>query len=170
MLLPAVARRTHLTRSGSFPHRSDALGKVENPRELYDAVYNHEVFQELLKMDSVAAFYDTTNFRRLLQFVSYFEKELGHDRLELLDRLTGGGVLVAGQFEKKAVLAVVQAKDEDLLKRFIALARKIATQELSRLDSKEQLEARPYRELETFHLGKTFHLGRAGSAAGFLQR
>ncbi len=62
---------------------------------------------------------------------------------------------------------MVQAKDEDLLKRFIALARKIAVQELSRLDSKEQLEARPYRDLETFHFAKLFHLGRAGSALIF---
>jgi hypothetical protein len=149
------------------PAAADAVAKIENPRALYDAIYGHEMFQELLKIDAVAAFYDTTNFRRLQQVLAYLERELGHQRFELLDRLAGGGAVVAAQFEKKAALVVVQATDEELLKKFVALARKIVDQELARQDVKEGAQSRKYRDLETLHLGKDLHAARAGAALLF---
>src|SRR5262245_61309748 len=94
------------------PGTVDAVVKLESPRALYDAIYGHEAFQEFLKIDAVAAFYDTVNYRRALQVIAYLEKELGHKRLDLLERLTGGGMVASAQFEQKAVLVIVQAKDE----------------------------------------------------------
>lgn len=149
------------------PAATDAIVKVENPRQLFDTIYNHEIVQELLKLDSITAFYDTTKFRRLMQFIAYFEKELGHERLDLLERLTGGGVVAAVDFTKPSVLVVVEAKDEGLLKSFVTLAYKTGTQELARLDATEKLEERSYRGLDTFHLGNVAHVCRAGSALVF---
>ncbi len=104
-----------------LPAKADAVLKIDSPRALYDAVYGHPVFKDLLKIDSVAAFYDTTNFRRVLQFIAFFEKELGHERLDLLDRLAGNGIVLAGMFEQKTVVAVVTGKDEEVIKQFVAL-------------------------------------------------
>ena len=39
-----------------IPEAADAVAKVEDPRALYDAIYQHEIFQDFLKMDAVAAF------------------------------------------------------------------------------------------------------------------
>jgi len=152
------------------PGAADAVAKVENPRALYEAIYEHEVVQDFLKMDAVAAFYDTTKFRRLMQLIAYFEKELGQPRLDVLDGLTGGGAVLAARFEQKEVLVVVQAKDEELLKKFVMLTRKIIDQELARQDIKEKVEARRYRDLETLHFGKDIHIARAGSALLFANK
>ncbi|HWY88588.1 MAG TPA: DUF3352 domain-containing protein, partial [Gemmataceae bacterium] len=160
-ILPSLAGADPLR---LVPAAADAVARVENPRALYNAIYEHELFQDFLKIDTVAAFYDTTNFRRAQQFIAFLEKELGHERLDLLDRLAGGGATVAAQFEQKAVLLVVEAKDEELLKQFVALARKLANQELSRQDAKATIQARSYRDLETLHLGTDLHAARAGSA------
>ena len=51
----------------------------------------------------------------------------------------------------------MEAKDEELLKQFVALARKLANQELSRQDAKATIQARSYRDLETLHLGTDLH-------------
>jgi hypothetical protein len=166
-LSPGLARAQTPDPLRLIPAAADAVAKVENPHALYDAVYEHEVFQKFLKIDAVAAFYDTTNFRRALQLLGYFEKELGHPRFDLLDRLAGGGVAFAAQFEKKAVVLVVQAKDEELLKKFVAVARKVVDQELDRLESKEKVRSAKYRDLETLHLGKLVYAARAGSALVF---
>lgn len=149
------------------PGMADAVVKLENPRALYDAFYHHDVVQDFLKIDSVAALYDTNNIRRALQFIAYFEKELGHNRLELLDRLAGGGAVLAVHIEQKKVLVVVQAKDEKLLERFVTLGRKIINQELARQDAKGQVQTRSYKEIETLHLGKELHAARAGGALVF---
>ncbi len=149
------------------PKEGDAVVKLENPRVLYDAIYGHEAFQDLLKIDAVAAFYDTSAVRRLNQLVVFFEKELGHDRLELLDKLSGGGAVLAARFEKKQVLLVVQAKDEELLKKFVALARKVLQQELARQDSADKLATTTYRDIETWQLGKNLYAARVGSALLF---
>ena len=45
----------------------------------------------------VQDYYDTTKVRRFFQLVTYFEKELGQDRMELIDKLTGGGVVLAAR-------------------------------------------------------------------------
>ncbi len=148
----------------------DAVAKLENPRALYNAIYEHPAFQEFRKIDVFAALYDTTNIRRLNQLIMYLEKELGHPRLELLDRLAGGGVVFAATFAKKEILVIVEAKDEALLKKFLALARKIGDQELARQDGAAKITVKSYRDLETWHLGAELNLARAGSSLVFANK
>lgn len=148
------------------PAGVDLVVKLENPRQLYEAVVEHEVFQELLKFDAAQAVLDTTNFRRFLQLLGFFEKQLGFDRLDLLDRLTGGGVVVAARFsDKKArVLFVVQARDEKLLTRFVHLTRKVIDSELARQGSKDKVQVKAHRQVETLHFGPQLHVAQVGSA------
>ncbi len=167
ILLPANASGQVPDPLRLVPQEGDAVVKLENPRVLYDTVYGHEAFQDLLKIDAVAAFFDTTAVRRLNQLVAFFEKELGHDRLDLLNKLAGGGAVLAARFEKKQVLVVVQAKDEELLKKFVALARKVLQQELARQDGGDKLATATYRDIETWQLGKNVCAAQVGSALLF---
>src|SRR5439155_2934696 len=95
------------------PKQAEVVAKIERPRALLEAIEKHETVQEALKISGIRELYDSTNLRRLYQLIAYFEKELGKDKLELLDALTGGGVVVAGKFSNPAgAMLVVQAKDE----------------------------------------------------------
>jgi len=165
--LPFFASAQALDPLRIIPESVDGVAKVENPRALYESIYNHEVFRDIMKIDAVAAFYDTANFRRFLQFITYIEKELGHNRMELLEGLTGGGVVAAGQIEQKSVLLVVGAKDQDLLIKAFALGRKILNQELARQNISATIQSQLYRDLETWHLGNEFYIARAGTALVF---
>lgn len=151
------------------PAQAELVVQIENPRELVEKIYGHDVVRELLKIDAVAALYDTTNVRRLFQLLGYFEKNLGHERYELLDRLAGGGMVLAGQFSGKepAVLLVVQARDEKLLERFLQMARKVLEQELVRQESKDKVASTRHRQIETLSLGKQFHVAQVGAALLF---
>ena len=51
-----------------IPGSVDGVAKIENPRTLYEIIYNHEVFRDFMKIDAVAAFYDSTKFRQFSQF------------------------------------------------------------------------------------------------------
>src|SRR5438552_2889661 len=106
-LLPALAHAQAPDPLRLVPASAEAVVKIESPLAFYQAVYEHEAFQELLKIDAVASFYDTTVFRRGRQIIAFVEKELGHSQLALLDKLSGGGVVIAARFEKNAALAVI---------------------------------------------------------------
>jgi hypothetical protein len=151
------------------PAQADFFLKVQEPRKLVEGVTKLDVVKQLLELDAVRELYESTNSRRFYQLLAYFEKRLGADRFELLDRLAGGGVALAVKFkvledEETTAALIVQAKDEALLKRFVQAARELGDQELARLESRERLEVAPYRDIEGVRLGQQFYAAVAGSA------
>src|SRR5436305_1212485 len=79
--------------------------------------------------------FQSTNARRVAKLFAYYEKELGAPWPDLLDRLAGGGVVLATKFERGGgapVLLVVQGKDDELLKRAVGLVLAVVEQELIR--------------------------------------
>lgn len=148
------------------PEQADLLIKIEQPRQLVEAVTNLDVVKQLQMLEAVQEAYDSTRIRRLLQLLAYFEKELGAQRFELLDRLAGGGITVAVKFGPKPApaLLVIQGKEEALLRKFFQLALSAVEQELARQEAKEQPVKGRYRAIETIRIGKEFHAAVAGSA------
>lgn len=137
-----------------IPAQADVVGKIERPRALLEAIEKHELVQEALKIAGVRELYDSTKFRRLYQLIAYFEKELGKDRNELLDALTGGGVVAAAKIgEPAAGVFVIQAKDEQLLQQFIKRSLALAEKELARLEVKESIQKTTYEGIEAFRFG-----------------
>src|SRR5262249_7341722 len=116
-----------------------------------------EAFQE---------FYDSTNLRRFYQLIAYLEKELGNQWPDLLDRLAGGGIVVASVIgdNPAPALMVVQGKDEELLRKFVKTLQSLIEQELARQESKDRLQTGKYKEIDTFKVGNDFHAAVAGSA------
>jgi len=71
------------------PDSADLLLEVKNPRRLVETVTSLDALKQLQQFPSVKELLDSTTSRRYYQFLAYFEKELGADRLDLLDRLAG---------------------------------------------------------------------------------
>lgn len=152
------------------PGDAEAFFKVERPRRLVEAVLNLDAAKQLAKIDAVREAADTTNARRLDQLVTFFEKKLGVSRMDLLDAVAGGGVVVAGKYGagKPAGLLVVRGKRDGVVGQFVTLALLVAEQEMARQESKV-----PVKRLE--HEGATIisihqpavvnlHLAAAGDA------
>src|SRR5579871_4351932 len=66
-------------------NQADLIFKVEQPRQLVESVMALEAFKRFQDLDAIHELYDSTNSRRFFQLVGYFEKQLGVDRLDLLD-------------------------------------------------------------------------------------
>ena len=149
------------------PGQAELVFKVENPARTAQNIFNLDLVREVLNIDIVREFYESTNSRRFLQLLGYFEKELGHKRFELLDRLAGGGVVVAARFTgTPGALVVVQGKDEELVKKFSKLALKIFEQELARQEIKGKVGKGSYRDIETVEIDK-FRLAQIGATILF---
>src|SRR5947209_17534492 len=84
----------------------------------------------------------------------------------MLDRVAGGGAVVAVKIgtDPAPALLVVQAGDQEFLKRFVQLSLEILEQELARQESKDRVIKSVYHDIETLRLGKEFHVAVAGSA------
>jgi hypothetical protein len=147
------------------PAQADVVFKIEDPRRLVETFTSLAAVKQTLELEVVREYYDSTNVRRLFQFLAYFEKKLGAGRMELLDRLAGGGAVLAVKAGEDApVLLVVQAKDEKLLHEFVKVAQEAATQELTRLEGKDRLEKFSHAGVQGVHLGKKVFIAAAGSA------
>jgi hypothetical protein len=125
-----------------------------------------DLVNQLRAIDQVREFLDSTTYRRFYQIVAYFEKQLGAAWPELLDRLAGGGVVLAARQGENPgpALLVIQGKDAELMKKFAQLGLDVIEQELARQDVKGAVKKGNYRDVETVHLGNDFHAAVAGSA------
>jgi hypothetical protein len=151
------------------PGQADAFVEIRNPRRLIETGLSSDLFQASRALPPVRDLYDSTNARRFLQLVGYFEKELGHGWPELIDRLAGGGIVIAVKFGPNPAPAVlvIQGNDPELTARFYKLGLDVIEQELARQQSPQQIEKRRYRDIETVHVGQEFHAARAGAALVF---
>jgi hypothetical protein len=148
-----------------IPEEAELILQVHRPGQLAEMIYNLDIVQDALSIDAVREVYQSTKARRALQLLAYFEKALGHQRFDLLDKLAGGGITLAAKLTgpSPVVLGVVQSREEATLKKFTALALDVVEHELARQESKERIARRSYRGIETIQIGQG-HLAVAGSA------
>src|SRR5262245_17394370 len=140
------------------PEQADWMVKIERPRQLTETLLNLDLVKQLQQLEAFQEFYDSTNLRRFYQLVAYLEKELGSQWPDLLDRLAGGGIVVASVIgdNPAPALMVVQGKDEELLRKFVKTLQSLIEQELARQDAKDRLETGKYKEIDTFKVGNDF--------------
>jgi hypothetical protein len=148
------------------PDVADVVIQVKSPRRIAETVTQHELFQQVQQLAPVRELLDTTSYRRAYQLVAYFEKQLGAPCPELLDRLAGGGAVLATKLgtEPAPVLLVIQGNDEKLMRRFADLGLQLIEQELARREAKERPIKTMIHGIEAIHFGKEFHAAVAGSA------
>jgi len=147
-----------------IPDQAHIVVKMDHPAQTIQALYQHDAAQSWLKIEGIRDFFDTTNFRRLLQIRDYYEKKLGMGGMELLDCLTAGGVVLAVRTNAPpAVVVVIQGKDEALLKQFMQLSVGIVEQELARQESKDKVTPRKFGSVAGYEVGK-LSVAAVGSA------
>jgi hypothetical protein len=148
------------------PAQADLFLQVRQPRRLLERFTSLPAFRQAQQMQVVREFYDSTNARRFYQFLAYLEKRLGADRMELLDRLAGGGAVLAVKVgvDPPPVLLVVQGKDERLMREFVKVAEEIVNQELARQENPVRVARSPYRGTEILHVADKAYAARVGSA------
>ena len=147
-----------------IPQEAELVLQTKGLRPLVEAVTSLDYFKDVLALDPVKQFLDSTQARRFNQMVAYFEKQLGVSKAELLDRLGVGVALAAKLGDNAPVLFVLQSRDEKLLKKFVALALEVLDQELARQGSKERPVKGTYKNFKTVRLGKDFHATVASGA------
>jgi hypothetical protein len=148
------------------PRQADFFVEVKDPHKLYEAGTATDLFKAAYALPPVRDYYDSTTARRFYQLVGYFEKELKAEWPALLDKLAGGGVVVAGKFgdNPQPVLVVVQGTDAEMMGKFWKAGLEVVAQELARQESKEKVEKGSYKEIETAHVGQDLFAARVGAA------
>src|SRR5262249_20287779 len=103
--------------------------------------------------------------QRALQLIAFAEKELGAKWPELLDRLAGNGLTLAGKAggDNAPILLVIDGSDEALAEKFVKLVVNLFEEELARQESKEKVEKATYRGVDGYKLGD-LRVARIGAA------
>ena len=148
-----------------MPSHAELVVKVDRPRDLLEAVEKHELFQKALLLPGYRELYDSTNVQRVYQLIAYFEKQLNKNKEEILDDLTGGGVVFAANLtQEKGALVVIQAKNDKALRRFMDVAIELLDKELERQESKDGVVRRKYQNFDTFTIGKDLSIAIVDAA------
>ncbi len=148
------------------PKQADFALRVDSPRQLIERVGALEPLRALTRFSAVRESLESTNTRRARQFLAYYEKELGMPWPELLDKLAGGGVVLAGKFDnnKTPGLLIVQGTDAEVARKTLEIARGILERELSQREDGGKVEAKAYRGVEVVQAGKDLCFAQIGAA------
>lgn len=148
------------------PAEANLLLEVPEPRRLVATALQLEAIRQLQTLPAVQQALASTASRRGRQLLAYFEKSMGGRWPDLLDRLAGGGVVVASRVgpNDPPALLVVQARDEKLMERFVPWLVALIDDELSRQESSEKVSTGTRHGVPVHRVGKNLHLARVGAA------
>lgn len=142
-----------------IPAGAEVFARVDKPRELVQAVTERPEFKKLYDLEALKPLYQSVQYRRFLQLVAYYERDLGSPWPELLDKLAGGGVALGVKYytggKTRTVLAV-QSTDAETLKQFFDLALKVVEQEAARGDEPAEINRGSYGGVDGVKLGGAF--------------
>jgi hypothetical protein len=148
-----------------LPDQADLLIQAPQPRRLVETLTRLDTLKLLRQLAPVRELYDSTNARRFMQLVAYFEKELGLPWPQLLDRLAGRGAFLGVQFRSSpTLLLVVEGEDARLMQQFFELGLQITEQELARQEVKAKPVKGSYKEYTIVHIFPELHAAVAGSS------
>ena len=142
---------------------------VDNPRRLAETIPALPGVAAAVPLPAVQEVLRSPTVRKLAELVAYYERDLGADWPDILDRVAGGGVTVASVAGGDAapVVLVARGTDADAVERFIAVALKVVEAEAAKAAppgaAPDVLTTADYHGVATKHLGKGFHLARVGA-------
>jgi hypothetical protein len=149
-----------------MPGEIDLVVSVPKPLTLYQTVTSLEVLKKLEDFTAYRELIDSTNARRLRQFVAYFERQSNASREQLLDEVAGGGIYLGVKVGKDPApsLLIVQGRHEKQVKEFARVAIGLFEQELARQDENAKPKRVKYRDVEILVAGDKLFAAVAGSA------
>jgi hypothetical protein len=145
---------------GYVPEQVDFVLTLERPRLLVEKAVALLSQNELKGFSGVRNYLDSTNYRRFQRLLTYVEKELGYRWPEILDRIAGRGVVLAGRYarEKPPLLLVMQGDDAALAKKYVDLTLKLVEQEFVRQEKPFLPGRRKHRDVEILSIGDDVHV------------
>jgi hypothetical protein len=164
LLCPAARAESPPTPARLIPAEADLLVEVPKPRQAIEALLTLDALKQIQSLPQLKEFYNSTNYRRFLQLVAYFERELGAKWPELLDRIAGGGVALGVKFgpNPAPLLLAVQGRDQALMAKAFDLALTIIEGELARQEVKAEVKrlSLPEKGMTGVQIGDNFFMVR----------
>src|SRR4051794_24937542 len=111
LVLPAAVRAAP-SPVRYIPAEADLLIEIPQPRQAVESAVRSDLAQQLQKVPQVKEVLEGTAYRRFLQLLAHFEKELGAPWPELIDKLAGEGIAVGVKFgpDPAPLLIVIQGR------------------------------------------------------------
>jgi len=153
-----------------IPNEADLLLQVQSPRRIADLLRNLDLLEQIQTFPFVKEQLASTPGRRGRQLLAYVEKQLGGKWYDLLDppRRWWSGPSASSSATTRRPL-VIQGTDEKLVEKFLDLAATIATDELARQESKEEVKKIDYDGIPATGSASLSFAARAGLGHHFQQ-
>jgi hypothetical protein len=149
-----------------IPAEADFVVQVQQPQRVAALIRSMDLLRQVQQFAIVKEQLDSTQARRGRQLLAYVEKTLGTKWPDLVERLAGGGVALAGKFAggNAPILLVIQGNDEQMMKKFVELALSVIRDELARQESKDEVKKGDYKGIPGWKIGQNLLVAQAGAA------
>ena len=123
----------------------DAVVTVDlaRPKELLDLLAGDQLIAFVTSLPAYKEQAAKPNFQELLNFVRFMETALDTDWRDALGKLTGGGITLAVRPDETVIL-IVDAEDEDMLRRLHEMLLNIARSEAEKKGFPDRVESKRY--------------------------
>ncbi|GBD34962.1 hypothetical protein HRbin36_00066 [bacterium HR36] len=140
------------------PQEADFVIALRRPGETVDLAMNVLRDQRLQALPQLQEALEQVPVRRFLQLVRYAERELGKPWRQLVDELSGDGIILAGKYgpQPSPILLIVQGRDAALMSRAMVLFAEVLEQELGRRDLPNDRRVHERGGLKVTQIGQAY--------------
>ncbi|HEY5315886.1 MAG TPA: hypothetical protein VIK18_25375 [Pirellulales bacterium] len=135
------------------PESAAALLAVSDPGPVLDALLSPDYYQPLLALKPIDKTLQTPDFGRLKQLVGLLEMRLGTSWQTALEQLTGGGLTLAFDPQRRAVVLIVKAKDAQLLGKLHATLVDLVEAHARNQGKKSPVESQEHQGVRAWTFG-----------------
>jgi hypothetical protein len=141
------------------PQPATFVWVVEKPRAVVDAVASIPQLEAARQFPQVRALYETAGAKRLFQLLSHVEAALGAKWPELIDKVAGGGVVIAFDVLKEpaTTLLIVRGTDAAVSDKALSLLVKLVED-----DGQTKVTRSSRQGVDVIGLGNDLSLARIG--------
>jgi hypothetical protein len=155
--LQALAAEPVPPRVDCVPAGAVLVAELSRPEAVLDLVLCKQVVDAVQNTPQYKYQAEQPQFQQLLQWIRIAEASLGTDWQTALRKLTGGGITLAVTSGGGSLL-IIDAKDENILRRFHELVLATVRGEAEKQKQPSPVTSKPYGELTQWSFGKEFHV------------
>ncbi|MFG0335897.1 MAG: hypothetical protein ACF8TS_21270 [Maioricimonas sp. JB049] len=141
-----------------LPDSTVLYAEMPRPAKLLGTILDHPLRPKIEALDAYEEAVSTDGFAQFQAVLGVIETQIGMSWREAVEAVTGDGVTVAFDAESEGLAIILEARDEDALRRIIE-----TLMELARSDARAKGNDDPYRENE--YRGVTVYQTKNGGFA-----
>lgn len=142
------------TAADFFPDTTVGYVEIPNPKQLIGVVLDHPLRQKVEELEQYKQATQSKEYQQFLLGKVFIEFQLGMELRPALEKLSGGGIYLAGDPTTNGVALLVKATDQALLEKTRDTVLQLVRDDAKGKSQPEPVKSAEYRGIKAFSVGE----------------